>query len=109
MQSNNFIIHIFQYLLNDDSFDMAVELLEAILSNRADIFCVADVPNIYEIILNKKLFIKKPNESVFIPKGTIHRIQNFNKKPVKIMEVQLGSILRETDIVRYKDIYGRIS
>jgi hypothetical protein len=50
LQSNNFIIHIFQHLLKDESFDMAVELLEAILSTRADIFCVADVPNIYEII-----------------------------------------------------------
>jgi len=30
-------------------------------------------------------------------------------KPVKIMEVQTGSILKETDIVRYKDIYGRVN
>ena len=29
--------------------------------------------------------------------------------PVKIVEVQTGSILEETDIVRYKDIYGRIN
>ena len=57
--------------------------------------------------LNKKYFLKKPNDTVFIPKGAIHRIQNPNKKKVKIMEVQLGSILKETDIVRYEDIYGR--
>ena len=31
------------------------------------------------------------------------------KKNVKIMEAQLGSILKETDIVRYKDIYGRVN
>ena len=30
------------------------------------------------------------------------------KKPVKIMEAQVGSILKETDIVRYQDVYGRI-
>ena len=60
------------------------------------------------ITLNKKKFIKKPNESIFIPVGTIHRIENFYKTPVKIMEAQIGSIIRETDIVRYKDIYGRI-
>ena len=35
--------------------------------------------------------------------------KNPNKKEVKIMEAQLGSILKETDIVRYKDIYGRIN
>ena len=35
-------------------------------------------------------------------------IENSKKKPVKIIEAQLGSILKETDIVRYKDIYGRV-
>ena len=49
------------------------------------------------------------NESVFIPVRTIHRIENFFKKPIKIMEAQLGSVLKESDIVRYKDIYGRIN
>ena len=36
------------------------------------------------------------------------RIENFFDKPVKIIEIQTGSILRETDIIRYKDVYGRI-
>ena len=35
---------------------------------------------------------------------SIHRIENPYKKPVKIIEAQLGSILKETDIVRYQDI-----
>ena len=61
-----------------------------------------------EITVNKKKFIKKPKESVFIPAGSIHRIENHFKKVVKIIEVQIGTILRETDIVRYKDIYGRV-
>jgi mannose-6-phosphate isomerase-like protein (cupin superfamily) len=38
----------------------------------------------------------------------VHRIENPNKKAVKIIEAQVGSILKETDIVRYQDIYGRI-
>ena len=62
-----------------------------------------------KITLNKKFFIKKPSESIFIPKGAIHRIQNPNKKTVKIMEAQLGSILKESDIVRFEDIYGRVN
>ena len=62
-----------------------------------------------KITLNKRSFSKKPYETIFIPKGAIHRIQNPNKKTIKIMEVQLGSILKETDIVRYEDIYGRIN
>ena len=60
-----------------------------------------------KITLNKKFFSRKPSETIFIPQGAIHRIQNPNKKPVKIMEAQLGLILKETDIVRYEDIYGR--
>ncbi len=61
-----------------------------------------------KITLNKKFFSKKINETIFIPKGAIHRIQNSSNKIVKIMEAQLGSILKETDIVRYEDIYGRV-
>ena len=62
-----------------------------------------------KITLNKKLFSRKANETIFIPKGAIHRIQNPNKKIVKIMEAQLGLILKENDIIRYKDIYGRVN
>ena len=62
-----------------------------------------------KITLNKEVFFKRPNESIFIPLGTIHRIQNPYKKPVKIIEVQVGPILKETDIVRYQDIYGRVN
>ena len=61
-----------------------------------------------KITLETKNFIKKPNETVFIPLGSIHRIQNNNKKPLKIIEAQVGSILKETDIVRFQDIYGRV-
>ena len=61
-----------------------------------------------KITLNKDSFIKKPNEHIFIPLQAIHRIQNPGKKPVKIMEAQVGSILKETDIVRYQDVYGRV-
>ena len=62
-----------------------------------------------KITLNKKVFFKKTNDTIFIPVGAIHRIENLFKKPVKIMEAQIGKILRETDIVRYKDIYGRVN
>tara|TARA_B100000941_G_scaffold21523_1_gene12903 strand:+ start:187 stop:342 length:156 start_codon:yes stop_codon:yes gene_type:complete len=50
----------------------------------------------------------KPDETIFIPLGSKHRIENPCKKPVKIIEAQVGLVLRETDIVRYKDIYGRV-
>jgi len=61
-----------------------------------------------KITLNKRSFSMKPNENIFIPLGSIHRIENPHKIPVKIIEAQVGSILKETDIVRYQDIYGRL-
>jgi mannose-1-phosphate guanylyltransferase/mannose-6-phosphate isomerase len=61
-----------------------------------------------KIIIGKKVFFKKVNESVFVPKGSIHRIINIYNEPVKIIEAQLGNVLKETDIVRYKDAYGRV-
>ena len=60
------------------------------------------------ITLNNKKFIKNVNENIYIPLGAIHRIENPYIKPVKIIEAQIGSILKESDIVRYKDVYNRI-
>ncbi len=60
-----------------------------------------------KITLNKDKFSKKINDSIFIPLGAVHRIENPSNKPVKIIEAQVGSILNENDIVRYQDIYGR--
>mgnify|MGYP003326501120 FL=1 len=62
-----------------------------------------------KITINKRKFTKKANETIFVPKGSIHRIENTHIKPVVIMEVQMGQILKESDIIRYKDIYGRIN
>ncbi len=62
-----------------------------------------------QITLNKKIFSIKPRETIFIPQGAVHRIQNPGNKIVKIMEAQLGTILKETDIVRFEDIYGRVN
>jgi mannose-1-phosphate guanylyltransferase/mannose-6-phosphate isomerase len=62
-----------------------------------------------KVTLNKKIFIMKPNNTIFIPLGSIHRIQNNYKKPLKIIEAQVGTILKETDIIRYQDIYGRVN
>jgi mannose-1-phosphate guanylyltransferase/mannose-6-phosphate isomerase len=61
-----------------------------------------------KITLDKKIFFKKVNETIFIPKGSVHRIENIYSQPVKIVEAQLGGILKESDIVRYKDVYGRV-
>ncbi len=62
-----------------------------------------------KITLNNKKFILNPGENIFVPLGSKHRIENPGNIPVKIIEAQIGSILKETDIVRYQDIYGRVN
>ncbi len=49
-----------------------------------------------------------PGESIDIPLGTIHSLQNPYEDELKVIEVQKGDMLTEDDIVRYKDIYGRV-
>ncbi len=61
-----------------------------------------------KVTINNKTYIKRNGDTAFIPKGSLHRIENPYTKPVVIMEAQTGAILKETDIVRYKDIYGRV-
>lgn len=47
------------------------------------------------------------NESVYIPLGAIHRMENPGKVPMYLIEVQTGSYLGEDDIERYEDVYDR--
>lgn len=51
----------------------------------------------------------RENESVYIPLGTVHRLENPGKIELKIIEVQSGTYLGEDDIVRLEDTYGRIA
>ncbi|SMO80816.1 mannose-1-phosphate guanylyltransferase/mannose-1-phosphate guanylyltransferase / mannose-6-phosphate isomerase [Thalassovita litoralis] len=47
------------------------------------------------------------NQSVYIPLGAKHRLENPGKVPMVLIEVQTGSYLGEDDIIRYEDIYSR--
>ena len=49
----------------------------------------------------------RENESVYIPIGTEHRLENPGKLPLQLIEVQSGPYLGEDDIVRVSDNYGR--
>lgn len=49
------------------------------------------------------------NESVFIPKGSKHRLSNPGKVNLHLVEVQSGEYLGEDDIVRFSDMYGRVA
>jgi len=47
------------------------------------------------------------NESVYVPLGAVHRMENPGKVPMALIEVQTGSYLGEDDIIRYEDVYAR--
>lgn len=47
------------------------------------------------------------NESIFIPQGMKHRLENPHAEPLEVIEVQVGDYLGEDDIVRFEDAYQR--
>lgn len=59
------------------------------------------------IIKGKTQFKLKANQSTFIKKGELHRIENRSKVNLIMIEVQTGQYLEEDDIKRFKDIYNR--
>ena len=65
---------------------------------------VSGVANITSANSNTILF---ENQSTYIPRNTKHRLSNFEKEPLEIIEIQTGEYLEEDDIIRYKDDYGR--
>jgi len=48
------------------------------------------------------------NESVFIPLGMKHRLENPHPEPLEVIEVQVGDYLGEDDIERFEDAYQRV-
>lgn len=55
---------------------------------------------------DKEIFLHE-NESAYVPKSTLHRLENPGKVPLEIIEVQNGEYVGEDDIVRVDDIYER--
>ena len=50
----------------------------------------------------------RENESVYLPLGAVHRLENPGKLPLNLIEVQSGAYLGEDDIVRLEDVYHRV-
>jgi mannose-6-phosphate isomerase-like protein (cupin superfamily) len=46
-------------------------------------------------------------DSITVPQGFLHRLENFGAEDLEIIEVQFGDYLGEDDIVRYDDAYRR--
>ncbi len=60
-----------------------------------------------EVTVGEEIKLLTENQSVYIPLGAVHRMANPGKLPMYLIEVQTGAYLREDDIVRYEDVYGR--
>lgn len=59
------------------------------------------------ITIDDKVQLLTENQSIYIPVGAVHRLENPGKFPVTLVEVQTGSYFGEDDIVRYADMYDR--
>ena len=60
-----------------------------------------------KVTVDEKVTLVTENQSVFIPLGAVHRMENPGKVPMELIEVQTGSYLGEEDIIRYEDVYAR--
>jgi mannose-1-phosphate guanylyltransferase/mannose-6-phosphate isomerase len=60
------------------------------------------------VTVGERVFVMTANESVYIPKGDVHRLENIGDEELNLIEVQCGTYLGEDDIVRLEDQYDRI-
>ena len=65
------------------------------------------VKGIALVTCGEKKYKLTENQSTYIPKGEIHRLENREKNPLEIIEIQTGNYLGEDDIIRLEDDYER--
>ena len=61
------------------------------------------------VTCDEDILVLTENQSTYIPLGSKHRLENIGELPLELIEVQSGSYLDEDDIVRFDDVYGRVS
>ncbi|EAP8410194.1 mannose-1-phosphate guanyltransferase, partial [Salmonella enterica subsp. enterica serovar Cerro] len=59
------------------------------------------------VTINGEVKLLGENESIYIPLGATHCLENPGKIPLDLIEVRSGSYLEEDDVVRFRDRYGR--
>ncbi|MFZ7090950.1 mannose-1-phosphate guanylyltransferase/mannose-6-phosphate isomerase [Primorskyibacter sp. 2E233] len=60
-----------------------------------------------QVTVDDQVKLLTENQSVYIPLGAVHRMENPGKVPMVLIEVQTGAYVGEDDIVRYEDVYAR--
>jgi mannose-1-phosphate guanylyltransferase len=61
-----------------------------------------------QVTIDDKVSLLGENESIYIPLGATHCLENPGKIPLELIEVRSGAYLEEDDIVRFQDRYGRV-
>ncbi|MDB6179890.1 mannose-1-phosphate guanylyltransferase/mannose-6-phosphate isomerase [Paracoccus fistulariae] len=61
------------------------------------------------VTVDETVTLVTENQSIYVPLGAVHRMENPGKVPMVLIEVQTGSYLGEDDIIRYEDVYSRDS
>lgn len=65
------------------------------------------VSGIAKVQKNDEYFTLKKDQSIYLPLGSIHSLENIGDDDLVLIEVQIGDYLGEDDIERFEDIYGR--
>ena len=60
------------------------------------------------VTVDDKVMDIDAGQSVYVPKGAVHRMENFGVIPMVLVEVQIGKYLGEDDIIRHDDVYKRV-
>ena len=61
-----------------------------------------------KVTVNDEVKLVTEGQSIYVPLGAVHRMENPGKLPMVLIEVQIGTYLGEDDIIRYDDIYARV-
>jgi mannose-1-phosphate guanylyltransferase / mannose-6-phosphate isomerase len=62
-----------------------------------------------KVTIEDEIKLVTEGQSVYVPLGAKHRMENPSKSPILLIEVQIGTYLGEDDITRYEDAYQRLS
>jgi mannose-6-phosphate isomerase-like protein (cupin superfamily) len=65
------------------------------------------VSGVARVTNGENIFELNENQSTYISQGEVHRLENFGKENLVLIEVQMGSYLGEDDIIRIDDYYSR--
>ena len=103
------------YTILSEGENFKIKLIEILPGQRLSIQKHKDrdehwtiLEGVAKVINNKKDILLKKKESIFVSKGTLHRIENQTAEILRIAEVQYGQYLEEDDIERFADDYGRL-